>query len=77
MNRLEKNILHQARQRVYTKLNSVGCILETNRGIVYPMNENGTPDLSCPIGLRQDEVSYEWLSELSSNDYKKVLPYIS
>ena len=77
MNRLEKNILHHAKQRVYTKLNSVGCILETNRGIVYPMNESGTPDLSCPIGLRQDEVSHEWLSELSSNDYKKVLPYLS
>ena len=59
------------------KLNSVGCLLETNKGLIYPMNKNGTPDLSCPISLKEDEVSHEWLSELSSVDYKKVMPFIN
>ena len=43
----------------FDKLESVGCLLDSDVGSVYPMNEDGSPDWSNEINLYQDEVSDE------------------
>ena len=50
------------------ELKSVGCLLNMEKGIVYPQYENGKPDMSMPISLIEDEVSSEWYRELSLED---------
>jgi len=62
------------------RLNSVGCILDSESGMVYPQLElpNGDvmPDINMGTSLVDDEVSAEWYGELSSEDYDKVKSYI-
>ena len=57
-------------------LESVGCLLDSDVGSVYPMNEDGSPDWDCEISLYDDEVSSEWIESLSKEDYELVKPYI-
>ena len=45
------------------KLNSVGSILDTKDGMVYPQNNDGTPDLNCG-GYLEDSCD-EWLDSLA------------
>ena len=33
------------------KLNSVGSILDTKNGMVYPQNNDNTPDLDCGVDI--------------------------
>ena len=54
------------------ELFSVGCVIDSKTAIVYPQNMDGSPDLSLPINLKQDEVSAEWYESLSQEDYKIV-----
>ena len=52
------------------KLNSVGSILDTKTGIVYPQNNDGTPDLNC--GVYFEDYSDEWLESISDSDWDKI-----
>jgi len=58
------------------RLNSVGSVLDSESGIVYPQLVDGLPDLGMGISLVEDEVSAEWYGELSSEDYDKVKHYL-
>jgi len=60
----------------FTPLNSVGSLLDEDTGQIYPQLEDGSPDWDCPISLYDDEVSSEWLDELSNEDYKTIEPYL-
>ena len=52
------------------KLNSVGSILDTKDGMVYPQNNDGTPDLNS--GCYYKDCSEEWLESISDSDWKKI-----
>ena len=53
------------------KLNSVGSILDTKDGMVYPQNNDGTPDLNCGTYLADCDI--EWFDSLNDKDEKIVL----
>ena len=57
------------------ELKSVGSLLDTDVGVIYPQNEDGTPDYNCPISLYDDEVAADWWESLSDEDYKICKPY--
>ena len=75
-NTLLTNAVNQMIINGFHKLESVGCLLDSDVGSVYPMNEDGTPDWSLEISLIDDEVSYEWLDALSEVDYQKIKPFL-
>tara|TARA_Y100000310_G_scaffold293546_1_gene323177 strand:- start:38 stop:298 length:261 start_codon:yes stop_codon:yes gene_type:complete len=54
------------------KLESVGCVLDSNAGIVYPMLADGTTDLEDD-GTHLEDVTEEWVDGLSSEDAATVL----
>ena len=60
----------------FDKLESVGCLLDSDVGSVYPMNEDGSPDWSNEINLYEDEVSDEWVKSLSKEDIEKCYPFL-
>lgn len=60
----------------FTELKSVESYLDPDIGVIYPIEEDGTPDYGCSISLYDDEVSAEWLDELSNEDYKIIEPYL-
>tara|TARA_Y100000389_G_C17426054_1_gene499603 strand:- start:713 stop:898 length:186 start_codon:yes stop_codon:yes gene_type:complete len=57
-------------------LESVGSVLNTKQGIIYPQNENGSYDKNFSISLVEDEVNAEWYKELSTEDYELVKPFL-
>ena len=57
------------------KLNSVGSILDTKDGMVYPQNNDGTPDLYCG-GYLEDSCD-EWFDSLDNKDKKIVNLYMN
>jgi hypothetical protein len=69
-NTLLTNAVNQMIINGFHKLESVGCLLDSDVGSVYPMNEDGTPDWNCEISLIDDEVNSEWWETLSPEDYK-------
>ena len=75
-NTLLTNAVNQMIINGFDKLESVGCLLDSDVGSVYPMNEDGTPDWSLEISLIDDEVSYEWLDALSEVDYQRIKPFL-
>jgi hypothetical protein len=54
------------------KLESVGCVLDSNTGIVYPMLADGTTDLEDD-GVHLEDVTEEWGEALSVDDMTLVL----
>ena len=52
-------------------LNSVGSILDTKTGMVYPQNNDNTPDLDC--GVYIEDCCDEWFDSLNNED--KVIVY--
>ena len=58
------------------ELKSVGSYLDPDVGVVYPIEEDGTPDYGCSISLYEDEVSDEWVMSLSKEDIEKCYPYL-
>ena len=60
-----------------TELKSVGSYLDTDIGVIYPIEEDGTPDYGCSISLYDDEVSSEWIESLSDEDYNVCKPYLN
>jgi len=61
------------------ELPSVGSLLDTDTGCIYPqygVEKGEGPDLSCEISLYDGEVSADWYESLSEQDYKLVKPYI-
>jgi hypothetical protein len=60
-----------------TELKSVGSYLDTDIGVIYPIEEDGTPDYGCSISLYDDEVSSEWIESLSDEDYNICKPYLN
>lgn len=75
-NTLLTNAVNQMIINGFHKLESVGCLLDSDVGSVYPMNEDGSPDWENETNLYQDEVSYEWLDALSEIDYQKIKPFL-
>lgn len=75
-NTLLTNAVNQMIINGFHKLESVGCLLDSDVGSIYPMNEDGTPDWNLEISLIDDEVSYEWLDALSEIDYQKIKPFL-
>lgn len=58
------------------ELKSVDCYLDKDKGIIYPINKNNTPDFNCEISLFKDEVSLEWITSLSKEDIKECYPFL-
>ena len=52
------------------QLRSVGCVLDTEIAVVYPMWENGTADIDNPHTL--EDMPARWLDDLSADDYDVV-----
>ena len=52
------------------ELKSVGSMIDIESGIIYPQNEDGSPDLDMDISLVEGEVNAEWWEALSSEDYR-------
>ena len=48
------------------ELESVGCVLDTETRIVYPLFENGAIDLG--MGVEFEELDQDWLDQLSGED---------
>jgi len=52
------------------QLRSVGCVLDTEVAVVYPMWENGTADVDNPHTL--EDMPNQWLDDLSDSDHDIV-----
>ena len=48
------------------ELESVGCVIDPETGIVYPLYENGAIDLGN--GVEFEELDQDWLDQLSGDD---------
>ena len=59
------------------ELKSVGCLLDMEKGIVYPQFKDGEPDFSLPLHLREEEMSSDWYEELSLEDGLHVTKSLS
>ena len=46
------------------------CIRDRKSGMVYPQNNDGTPDLNC--GTYFKDCSEEWLESISDSDWDKI-----
>jgi hypothetical protein len=57
-------------------LESVGSVLNTKQGIIYPQNADGSYDKNFSISLVEDEVNAEWYKELSTEDYELIKPFL-
>ena len=56
----------------FVNLSSVGCVLNVENGLVYPMLVNGTADLEDD-GVHLNDVEEEWVDGLSKEDAETVL----
>ena len=54
------------------KLESVGSWLNYDKGIIYPMFDEGDIDMEFAISIIEEEVSSEWWESLSPSDYQIV-----
>lgn len=54
------------------KLESVGSWLNYDKGIIYPMFDEGDIDMESAISIIEEEVSSEWWQSLSPSDYQIV-----
>ena len=54
------------------KLESVGSWLNYDKGIIYPMFDEGDIDMESAISIIEEEVSSEWWESLSPSDYQIV-----
>ena len=75
-NTLLTNAVNQMIINGFHKLESVGCLLDSDVGSVYPMNEDGSPDWNNETNLYKDEVSDEWVKSLSKEDIEKCYPFL-
>jgi len=48
------------------ELESVGCVVDTETRIVYPLFENGAIDLG--MGVEFENLDQDWLDQLSGDD---------
>ena len=55
------------------RLRSVGCVLDTEIAIVYPMWKDGTADVDNPHTL--EDMPNQWLDDLSDSDHD-IVQYI-
>ena len=53
-----------------TYLNSVGSFVDLDNGMVYPANEDNTPDLDC--GVEFDNLSSEWVDSITDEDIQLI-----
>jgi|TARA_B110000459_G_scaffold396_1_gene416 hypothetical protein len=54
------------------KLESVGSWLNYDKGIIYPMFDEGDIDMESATSIIEEEVSSEWWESLSPADYQIV-----
>lgn len=52
------------------ELNSVGCVMDTNEMLVHAQMKDGSIDIEN--GVHIEEVSEEWMSSLSNEDFVMV-----
>ena len=57
-------------------LESVGSVLNTKQGIIYPQNADGSYNKNYSISLVEDEVNAEWYKLLSTEDYELIKPFL-
>ena len=55
------------------EIKSVGSVIDTDSGNIYPLNQDGTVDFTFGISLENEEVSSDWYDGLSDLELKKVL----
>ena len=53
-----------------TYLNSVGSFVDLDNSMVYPANEDNTPDLDC--GVHFDDLSSEWVESITDEDIQLI-----
>jgi|TARA_R110000851_G_scaffold2472_3_gene9791 hypothetical protein len=53
-------------------LESVGSIFDTQNGVIYPQNADGSYDKDFSISIDEEEVSLEWWESLSPEDFQIV-----
>ena len=56
----------------FVNLDSVGSVLNTENGLVYPMLVNGTADLEDD-GVHLNDIEEEWVDGLSNEDAASIL----
>jgi hypothetical protein len=57
-------------------LNSVGCLLNDETGMVYPMTHDGTYDADNAVGTVLQECDEEWFDALNEADRNVVVFYM-
>ena len=60
----------------FVNLSSVGCVLNVENGLVYPMLVNGTADLDDD-GVHLNDIEEEWVDGLSNEDAGVALTTIN
>lgn len=53
-------------------LESVGSVFDTNKGVIYPQNQDGSYDKDFSISIDEEEVAMDWWESLSLEDYQTV-----
>ena len=54
-------------------LESVGCAIDLETGITYPLKVNGEPDFYDGVAVHLDDVCEEWDAALSDADRAVIL----
>ena len=57
----------------FFNLDSVGSVLNTENGLVYPMLADGDFDIDNDDGVYLEDIDGEWVAGLSSEDVETVL----
>jgi len=57
------------------RLNSVGAVVDTQTGIIYPLSSDDKVVTKEPTNLNTDDVNPDWWLALSPEDFKIVKKY--
>ena len=57
----------------YVNLDSVGSVLDTENGLVYPMLADGDFNIDNDDGIYLEDIEEEWMDGLSKEDAETVL----
>ena len=57
------------------RLNSVGAVVDTKSGIIYPLSSDDKVVTNEPTNLNTDNVNLDWWLALSPEDFKIVKKY--
>ena len=54
------------------ELHSVGCVIDTDTLVTYPMLENGEYDINEGTQVHIDDICGEWFGYLSDDDFGTI-----